>query len=320
MWRESVEWVRRARQLIPREDRRVLLSPPRLVARFARFALHRHGGDGAGASADDVAARDPELIGLFLDFFAAFGRRYFRLEVQGVEHVPPSGPVLLVANHSGGLVPVDGFFISLAIYEKYGPGRAVYALTHDFMFDDEVLRRYALRLGMLRAGRHSAEHAFAAGHCVLVYPGGDWETFRPFSARGRVDLDGRTGFVELALRARVPIVPIACAGSHEQFVVLTRGERLARLVHAHAWARTDVFPLVLALPWGLTVGFVPYLPLPAQMSIAFGAPMTWREFPPSAADDPVVCRRIYDEVEGTMQAMLDRLDEGRRFLVGRRAS
>lgn len=315
---EAVSWVRRARALVPKEDRRVLLSPPRLVWRFARFALNRRTGHGVGSPADEVQARDPRFVALLLDFFAAFGRRYFRPRVEGIENVPAAGPALLVANHSGGLVPVDAFFIALAIYERYGAGRAMYSMTHDFLFDDPVLRRYALKLGMLRAGWQSARHAFGAGQLVLVYPGSDLDTFRPFSARGRVVLGGRKGFLRLALRERVPIVPVVSAGTHEQLIVLTRGDRLARLVHAHRWGRTDVLPIVLALPWGLTFGFVPYLPLPAQTTIRFGAPIRWPELGPAAADDPTALARCYRQVEGRMQAMLDRLEEGRRFLVGKR--
>jgi 1-acyl-sn-glycerol-3-phosphate acyltransferase len=169
---------------------------------------------------------------------------------------------------------------------------------------------------MLRAGHVSARHAFAAGHCVLVYPGSDLETFRPFHDRGRIVLGGRKGFLELALREGVPIVPVVTAGTHEQIIVLTRGDRLARLLHAHAWARTEVLPLMLALPWGLTSGFVPYWPLPAQTSLAFGEPITWPGLTAADAECPEVLERCYHDVESRMQAMLDRLSEGRRFLLG----
>jgi len=308
---EVTDWIRRARRLMPREDRRVLLNPPRLVARFARFAVARHAGRAGRACADDVRARDPELVALLLELYRVFARRYFRLRVEGIEHVPESGPVLLVGNHNGGLVPTDGFFTALAIRERFGPGRAMYSLVHDFVFEDPVLRRYAARLGMLRASRESARHAFAEGGCVLVYPGSDLDTFRPFRDRRRVVLGGRKGFLELALRERVPIVPVVTAGAQEQFVVLARGDRLARLLHAHAWARTEVLPIVLAFPWGLTSGFVPYLPLPAQATVAFGEPMTWPDADPTRAD---VVDRCYREVEERMQQMLDRLSAGRRFL------
>lgn len=314
--RDFAAWVARARRLVPHEDRKVLLSPPRLVARFARFALSRHGGRAGHATADDVRARDPELVSLMLDGVRLLGRHYFRLRVEGIDNVPATGPMLLVGNHSGGLVPSEGGFTMLAIHDHFGPDRAIYALTHDFVFEDPVLRSYAGRLGMLRAGHDSARHAFAAGAGVLVYPGSDLDTFRPFSDRDKVVLGGRTGFLRLALRERVPIVPVVTAGVHEQLVVLARGDRLARLIHAHRWARTDVLPLVLAVPWGLTSGFVPYLPLPAQATTAFLPPMRWPELGPEAADDPDVIARLYDEVETAMQAAADRLTRDRRWLRG----
>jgi hypothetical protein len=117
----------------------------------------------------------------------------------------------------------------------------------------------------------------------------------------------------------VPIVPVVTAGTHEQMIVLSRGERLARLLHAHRWARAEVLPIALMVPWGLTSGFVPYLPLPAQASVSFLPPMRWPELGPADADDPEVLARCYREVEAVMQAELARLTAGRRFLLGTRA-
>jgi 1-acyl-sn-glycerol-3-phosphate acyltransferase len=318
MWLELATWLGQARRRIPRADRRVLLSPPRLVARFARYALARQLGQERAVAADDAGARDPELVSFMLDFVRLMARAYFRLRVEGVEHVPASGPALLVGNHNGGLVPMDGLFTSLAVHDHLGASRAVYALVHDFLLADPLLRRYAGALGMLRADEASARHAFAHGDCVLVYPGSDRETFRTFRERGKVVLAGRKGFIRLALREGVPIVPVVSAGTHEQFVVLTRGDRLARLLGMHRWARTDVFPLVLAVPWGLTSGFVPYLPLPAQTTLAFAPALHWPELV-GRQDDPEIVDRCYHEVERRMQETLDRLQAGRRVLLGQPA-
>lgn len=313
----AATWIRRARGLVPHEDRAVLLSPPRLVARFAKFAWRRGRHTEVHDPADDVRRRDPELVSLLVDFYRGFGKRYFRLRIEGVENVPAEGPVLLVGNHNGALLPTDGFFTALAIHDRYGPERAIYVLAHDFLFEDPLLRSYALRLGMLRAGHESAMHALSAGGCVLVYPGSDLETFRPYRDRGKIVLGGRKGFVALALRAGVPIVPVVSAGTHEQLIVLFRGDRLARLLHAHAWARTEVLPIVLSVPWGITSGFVPYLPLPAQTTVAFGEPLRWPDLRPADAERPEALDRCYREVERRMQAMLDELSAGRRFLLGR---
>jgi 1-acyl-sn-glycerol-3-phosphate acyltransferase len=313
---ELAHWVMRARRAVPRADRRVLLSPPRLVARFARFAWHRADGRTRGVPADDVLARDPGLIEVLLDLLRPLAHSYFRLRVEGIEHVPAEGPVLLVGNHSGGLVPMEGLFTVLAIDDHLGPRRAVYTLAHDFLFDDPILRRYASRLGILRAGHESARHAFGAGAAVLVYPGSDLDNFRRFRDRHRIVLGERKGFVRLALRERVPIVPVVSVGTHEQLFVLVRGERLARLLRAHFWARTEVFPIVAALPWGITSGFVPYWPLPAQTTVSFLPPIAWPEIPSEAADDAETIEDCYREVEAAMQTELDRLARGRRWLRG----
>lgn len=311
--RGAAEWLRRADGLVPVGDRVELLCPPILVEKFARYALTRRKRD---LPADDPSERDPEFVRLLLDFFRMVGRYYFRLEVRGVENIPTVGPVLLVGNHNAGLLPADGFFTALAIWDRFGPSRAVYALAHDLLFHDATLRRYALRLGILRAGHDGARRALSHGDLVLVYPGSDLDAFRPWSARNRVVLGGRKGFLKLALAAGVPIVPVVSAGTHEQLIVLTRGDRLAKRLGMHRWARTFVCPIVFALPWGVTSGFVPYLPLPAQTTLAFGSPITWPELSPGDADHPAVLDRCYAEVEAKMQSLLDELTEGRVPFLG----
>ncbi len=307
MWRDIGDWIDRGTRLFSPEERAVLLNPPRLVARFSKFAIARALRRAGREAADDIHGRDLELVAWIGDLWRVLAKHYFRLCVDGLDNVPASGPVLFVGNHSGGFLPSEGFFTALAIGDRYGLDRVPYALAHDFLFEDPLLRRTATRLGLLRAGHESAHHAFAAGKCVLVYPGSDLDTFRPFRDRGKIVLGGRKGFLRLALNEGVPIVPVVDAGTHEQFIVLARGDRVAHLLHAHAWLRAEVLPIVLSVPWGLTSGFFPYLPLPAQTTLSFLPPKTW-------------CRedldRCYRDIEDAMQAELDRLMCGRRFLRG----
>src|SRR5689334_3002652 len=117
---EVGDWLARAGRLIPRADRHVLLNPPRLVARFAKYAVHRTLGHAGEVAADEIGARDPEFVTLLCDLFRILGDHYFRFRVDGLEHVPP-GPVLLVGNHSGGLLPSEGFFTALALHDRFGP-------------------------------------------------------------------------------------------------------------------------------------------------------------------------------------------------------
>jgi 1-acyl-sn-glycerol-3-phosphate acyltransferase len=317
MWpsqgRDAAEWCRRAAALIPLADRVALLSPPILLAKFVRYAMSRHKRD---AAADDPEARNPEFVDVLLDLFRALGRYYFRLEVRGVENVPAVGPALLVGNHNGALLPADGFFAALAIRDRFGPHRAMYALAHDFLFFDPMLRRYALQMGALRAGHEGARRVFARGSLVLVYPGSDIETFRPWRDRGKIVLGDRKGYLRLAIGAGVPIVPVVSAGTHEQLIILSRGDRLAQALHMRRWVRTDFCPIVLSVPWGLTTGFLPYLPLPAQTTLSFGAPIAWPSLTPKDAEDPQVLDRAHAQVEATMQSMLAELMEGRVAFLG----
>ncbi len=267
---------------------------------------------------DDLDGRDPAFVRWAMETTRAVARSWFRWRVEGVEHVPAEGAALLVGNHNGGLMPIDTLLTMAAIEDRLGVERVVRPLAHDLVFYDRAAHRAAIKLGLVRAGHSSAHAVFRRGDLALVYPGSDLDTMRPFRERDRVVLGGRTGFVRLALTAGVPIVPVVSAGTHEQLIILSRGERLARALRLDVWARAKVFPIALGLPWGLFPAFFFYLPLPAQTTLAFGEPIAWPDLRPQDADDPAVVQRCYAEVEERMQAMLDRLSRGRIPWLGQR--
>ena len=304
----------RAREQIPLADALALLTPPGLLLKLTAYALGINRSQ--SASGTDPSLRDPKFLALLLDAFRPVARHYFRATYTGIEKVPASGPMLLVGNHNGGLLTTESYLTYLAIWDRFGPERALYGLAHDVLFDDPTLRTYAGKFGALRASHEGAQAAFSAGHGVLVYPGSDLDSFRSFRDRKRVVLGNRTGFVRLALRERVPIVPTVCAGPQEQWIVLTRGDAIARALDMKRWARTEVFPVVLSLPWGLTSGFVPYLPLPVPCALAFGDPIAWPEYGPDAADDDAIVARCRDQVAAAMQHLLDDLYRDRAPFIG----
>ena len=147
--------------------------------------------------------------------------------------------------------------------------------------------------------REEAERALAGGGLVLDYPGGDWEACRPWVDRNTVDFGGRTGFVRLALRSGVPVIPVVAHGSHDSVIVVARGDRIARVVGLGA-LRIKVFPILWG-PLGLTSVLVPPPPLPSSVTVEVLPPMDWGHLGPSAADDPRVVERCSDEVIETMQ-------------------
>jgi len=283
-----------------------------------RGALRRGfaGRDGRPVVACDPSQRDPSFLAPLMDLFHALAESYFRWEVRGIEQVPASGAALMVGSHNGGVVNTDSWLTLLAVWRRFGPDRVVRPLAHDFAFFDPVLGRIANRMGVLRAGHEAAAQAFRRGEMVLVYPGSDLDTWRPFRQRNRIELGGRKGFLKLALRERVPIVPVVSAGTSEQMVVLLRGDGIARALGLKRLLRAEACPIVLALPWGITTGYLPYLPLPAQTTLRFGCPIWFADVDPRQAEDPHTLDRCYAEVHDQMQALLDSVTEGRRWLRG----
>jgi len=260
---------------------------------------------------DQINDLDAEMVELCLPAIDLL-QRYFRAEVHGIDRIP-GGPALLVGNHNAGITFMDPFFLGTAWYRHAGPDDPLHYLAHDAMVRIPALGNFLMRGGAIRASHHAADAAFDAGHKVVVFPGGNYEAFRPFRDRHKVDFGGRTGFVRLALRNRVPIVPVLHIGGHETFVVLRRGQRLAKLLGVKKYLRSDAFPLFLGLPWGIGVGPVFHLPLPAKVLVEAGHPIPLDDYGPEALDDRSTLRAISDKVQHRLQQMMDRRADERRW-------
>lgn len=256
---------------------------------------------------------DMELMTAVLDMAHWLAVNYFKTTVQNVDVIKPGSPVLLVGNHSGGLMPLDALFIFDEIRSKVSPEIVVHPLIHDFAYTAPRIRNAATRLGILRARPKNALDALNDGRNVLVYPGGDEDAFRTFSERNQVILAGRKGFVRLALQAGVPIVPIVSVGLQESFIVLTKGRQIGQKLGLKKWLRTEIFPVALSLPWGLTPAFSPFLPLPTAIDMRFLAPIHITGSP----DDDHAVDCAYKHVESVMQAAMDELTANRVPFFGR---
>jgi 1-acyl-sn-glycerol-3-phosphate acyltransferase len=295
---------------IPARDLAAIFFPPALAYELLGGMMspeHIEGGD------FEPELPEPELARVVLDMARWFSTRYFKTNIEGVEHVPTEGPVLLVGNHSAGLMPMDALFAYDAIRQRQGDRRWVHPLLHDFAYNARSAARHARRLGIMRASHDNARAAFEDGRIVLVYPGGDRDAFRSFADRYRIVLAGRKGFVRLALEARVPVVPLVSVGLHESFIVLTRGDQLADRLGLKKLLRTDVLPIGLGLPWGLFPAFFPFLPAPTSIDMRFLEPI---EIEGDAADAEAV-EQGYSRIERAMQDAMDDLSRDRLPWLGR---
>ena len=255
----------------------------------------------------DLDHRDPDYIRDRLPGAWLLASLYFRADVRGLHRIPADKPVLLVGNHSGGNVPPDTFVFTLAFCSYFGVERPFFQLAHNLVVSAPGLG-WLRKFGTVAATPENARLALQAGQAaaLLVYPGGDYEVFRPSWERHVVDFGGRMGYVQLAREAGVPIVPVASVGGQETALFLDRGQWLARLLGVDKRLRLKSVPISLALPWGLNISdLAGHLPLPAKIAIEVQDPIDVN------GDDETVNKAVL----ASLQAGVDRLAAERRFPV-----
>ena len=255
--------------------------------------------------AEDPFQRDEAFIERLLPMMDLYSR-YFDGEVTGFETLPESGPILLVGNHSGGTVVPDTAITIAAWYRERGIEDPLLGLAFDGVFSVPGFETLMRKLGQVPASHENAERALDAGHSLLVYPGGAREAFRPWTDRNQIEFSGHRGFVKLALRTGVPVVPVVAHGGHHTTFVMSRGDGFAERLGLDKF-RVSVAPILFQVPWGVSLPLLPGIPLPAKVKVEIGPPVDWSAYGPEAADDPEIVDRCYTEVTAKMQTTLDRL-------------
>jgi 1-acyl-sn-glycerol-3-phosphate acyltransferase len=257
--------------------------------------------------------RDPEFVRRMLPLVRAINL-YFGTEIRGWANLCTDRAVLVVGNHSGGAETSDVAPLLARWVDEMGPERPLYMLGYDLLFAYPIVAPLLRRLGLVPASQVNARRALKKGAAVAVFPGGDYEVFRPWSERNKIEFGGRTGFIELAISLGVPVVPMTIHGAHQSTIVLTRGREIA---HAAGLERLHikVFPFIWNIPLGLTPAFVPSVQLPAKVTVQFGEPLGWSRYGRRRARDPAVLRACYREITGVMQETLDALARERPYPV-----
>lgn len=258
----------------------------------------------------DLDDRDPDFMRELLPGLWLLVSAWYRPDIRGLENIPRDGAVLVVGNHSGGTSSPEVFISQLAISTYFGVERAHFQLAHRMVLNSPLgwmLRRF----GTIEADHGNAEAALDSGAVVTVFPGGDYEVFRPSWESAKVDMGGRKGFLRLALAKGVPVVPMVTLGGQETALFLSRGEGLARLLRLDRTIRLKTLPVMLSLPFGLQVGPQPHLPLPVKISMRFLEPIDLVERFGRDAD----VDEVYDALIATMQEALTQMQGERRLPV-----
>jgi len=213
-------------------------------------------------------------------------RSYFRARAVGIEHIPASGRVLFVSNHSGQL-PFDGLVIGAATFLEPPQPRLVRSMVEYFVPSVPFASYLFARWGQITGTPENCRRLLAAEEAVLVFPEGARGISKPFSKRYQLAEFGK-GFMRLALEMQAPIVPVAVIGAEEQAPAVNV-KPLARLL------RTPSFPVVPYPP------FLPLIPLPVKYRVYFGEPMRFTGDPDD--DDDVLDEQV-KTVKNRIQSML----------------
>lgn len=257
----------------------------------------------------EISKWDPGLTERVIGWLRPLIKGYHRAEVRGLESFPAGG-ALVVSNHSGGLFPMDVPVFATGFYEKFGYDRPVYTLSHDMLFTGPQ-GEFLIRTGFIRASHENADEALRSGGVVVVFPGGDYDVYRPTLSQNKIDFDGRTGYVRAALNAGVPIVPTVGIGGQETQLYLSRGMGLAKALRLDKLMRVKILPISVGLPFGLSAVLPVNVPLPAKIVMQVLEPIdVTAEF----GDDPNI-DAVDAHVRRVMQKALDKLAKERRLPV-----
>ena len=280
----------------------------------------------------DLGGINPKFAQALEPFLEGLYKYYFRCDITGWEHLPEN-QALYVGNHNG-LLTFEVVMVFYAWWKRYGTSRRVLGLAHGLILSSPFFSAILPKIGAIPASPELAMEAFENDYSLLVYPGGEKECFRPYKERKQVNFYQRKGFIRLALKAKVPIVPIVSIGAHESYVILHRGEEIAEKLGLKKKYRLHGFPITvqsLFFFWCLSTGiftFFPLLLVPgafASIFIPLPSKMTFRILPPidvvamvnESLSEEENLQQIYDHVVGVMQGVLTEEYGKRRLpLVG----
>jgi 1-acyl-sn-glycerol-3-phosphate acyltransferase len=220
--------------------------------------------------------------------------RWFRVRTLGMNRIPATGPALLVANHSG-TIALDSVIMQYAVAAEHAQNRIVRNVGAGLVFGLPFIGPLARKSGAAVARDEDAIELLQRGELVGVFPEGFKGVGKGWRERYRLQRFGRGGFIEIALRAGVPIVPVAVVGAEEAYPMLGNIKPLAHLLGLPYFPITPTFPLL---------GPVGAVPLPSKWILEFGEPISMDEFDEDAADDAMLVFDLTDSIRDRIQQMI----------------
>lgn len=229
--------------------------------------------EGKGSGKQDVPRFLLEII-----------RKYFRLEVEGIENVPKKGRCLIVPNHSG-VTAIDAVMVGNEIHRSLK--RVPKILAHPLWFVGPNIRILARKIGLEEANKDAGERLLEKNRCVMIFPEGAAGNFKPTSQRYHLQ-EFRRGFVRMAMATKAPIVPVVVIGAEETNINLSN------------------IPLTKVLKGTIIPIPLNVLPLPAKWKIIFLPPISMKKYSKKDAANSELVHSISESVRKQIQ---DRINE-----------
>ncbi len=258
---------------------------------FEAFIRRRLTGD---YTIDDFGYDEELTRDVLMPLVRPLYENYFRVRTLGIDRIPAVGSALLVANHSG-TIPLDAVMMQYAVATEHREKRLVRNVGADLVWRSPVIGPLARKAGNVVACDEDTFELIRRGELVGVFPEGYKGVGKGWQERYKLQRFGRGGFIEVALRARVPIVPVAIVGAEEAYPMIANLRSFAKMFGFPYFPVTPTFPLL---------GAVGLLPLPSRWIIEFGEPIAMDDYPEDAAEDAMLVFDLADRIRDTIQQML----------------
>lgn len=208
-------------------------------------------------------------------------RKYFRLEVEGLDYVPKKGSAIIAPNHSG-YMGFDALLLSHLLYKDHR--RIARVLAHHFWFLTKTTAIPAQKMGFTEASFENGIAELKKNNLIIIFPEGESGNFKPTSKMYQLQ-EFKRGFIRMALTTQSPIVPALVIGAEESNINLSQ-------LKFTKFLRGAVLPLPLNV-----------IPLPVKWKIKF-LPAIHLPYKPSAADDRELVMEIAADIQEQMQDAL----------------
>lgn len=216
-----------------------------------------------------------------------------RVEVFGINNIPSKGAAIIVPNH-GGIIPLDAAYIASSIILEHETPRLVRTLVERYLPTLPFFYTFISRVGQTVGTYENAEIILDEGELLQIFPEGAAGATKPYVKYYELE-DFNVGFMELAIKKRVPIIPTGVTGSLEQAPVLFDFKRLGKVFKIPSFPVTPFWPLL---------GPIGIFPLPAKFRIIFGRPMYFDEYTEEDLENPELVRELVQKVKSEVEKMI----------------